>query len=320
MPVIKSSYHPPAYFRNYHLSTIYASVARTIEIPKKRERVELPDGDFIDLDWSYHAIRPCKKLLVTLHGLGGHAGRPYMTGLARLFNRNGWDVAAINLRGCSGEINRLYSSYHAGASEDLAMVLSHISLNRSYDTIALNGFSLGGNIVLKYLGEQRNYPKSLKAAVAISAPCDLYQSLGRLQHYANTIYSLRFVRALKLQLLERQQKFPDRLKARDVHECKTLFSIDELYTSKAHGFKDALDYYSKSSSLNFLPNIQLPTLLLNARNDGFLSGSSSPVTVAQKNEFLHLEMPACGGHVAFLQDREETYAEERALEFITGVL
>lgn len=320
MPIVQSSYRPPTYFRNYHVSTIYASLARTIEIPYERERVELPDGDFIDLDWSYTASRPSRKLLVSVHGLGGHSGRPYMTGLSRLFNRSGWDVAAINLRGCSGEINRLYRSYHAGASEDLEMILSHISRNRSYDTLALNGFSLGGNILLKYLGEERIFPNELKAAVAISAPCDLYHSLSRLDRYVNSIYSLRFVRVLKAQLSERQRKFPEKLRLKDLQACKTLYSIDELYTSKAHGFQNALDYYNKSSSLNYLSNIQIPTLLLNAKNDGFLSASSSPLAMASESNILHLEMPAYGGHVGFLQDREETYAEERALEFIQGVL
>ena len=321
MPLIKSSYRPPFLFRNYHISTIYASAFRKVPpVVQERERLELEDGDFIDLDWSYSKSGKTDKVLIVLHGLEGNAQRPYMLGTAGNFNRNGWDVAAVNFRGCSGEINRLYRSYNAGATKDLEMVIRHILAKNKYSSISLKGFSLGGNLMLKYLGEGNVIPKEIKAAVAISTPCDLYGSLKRLEEPQNSIYSGRFLKKLKEQLYHRENRFTARLQKEQISSCKSLFDIDELYTSRAHGFDNALDYYAKSSSLKFLPNIKLPTLMINARNDGFLSESSSPVMVAEANENFFLELPDYGGHVGFHQKKTYSYSEERALDFINEQL
>ncbi len=318
MPIIKSTYRPPVLFKNYHISTIYASVLRKgPPVAQSRERLELEDGDFLDLDWSYSTSGKSGKILILLHGLEGNAQRPYMLGMARYFNQKGWDVAAINFRGCSGEINRLYRSYNAGASEDLVKVVSHILSKDRYENLALNGFSLGGNLMLKYLGEGNKLPFQLKAAVAISTPCDLHLSLKKLEESRNRIYSGRFVKKLKTQLYNRKAHFPDDLEKHQIASCNSLFAIDELYTSRAHGYKNALDYYEKSSSLQFLKKISIPTLLINAKNDGFLSKNSSPIEIAQSNPNFHLEMPEYGGHVGFIQKKVQTYAEERSLEFIS---
>lgn len=289
-------------------------------VVQTRERLELEDGDFLDLDWSYSFLGTSKKVLVILHGLEGNAQRPYILGLARYFNKNGWDVAALNFRGCSGEINRLYKSYNAGATSDLDLVISHIISKNKYDSLALNGFSLGGNLLLKYLGEGNKLPAQLKAAVAISAPCDLHGSLKKLEEPSNRIYSGRFIKNLKEQLYLREKHFPENIQKQQISACKNLFSIDDLYTSKAHGFENALDYYQKSSASQFIPNISIPTLLINAKNDNFLSASSSPVTIAEKNPNFYLEMPDHGGHVGFLQNKKQTYTEERALEFIESFI
>lgn len=316
MPVIESKYKPPFLFRNYHLSTVYASMIRKVSgVEQIRERLELPDGDFLDLDWSY-STGASKKLLIILHGLEGNSQRPYVLGMADKFNKAGWDAVAINFRGCSGEINRLYRSYNAGASEDLREVIASITAKNKYETISITGFSLGGNLMLKYLGEGNILPEELKAAVAISTPCDLYLSLKKLEEPQNWIYSRRFVKKLKKQLLLRGSLFPDQLDPEEVNACKDLYSIDDLYTGKAHGFKNAKDYYQKSSSLNFIPNIGIPTLLINAKNDGFLSRNSSPDEIAESHPFFYLERPDYGGHVAFLQKKKTTYTEDRALEFI----
>lgn len=318
MPIVPSNYKAPFLFRNYHLSTIYASAFRQVNLEKaERERLELPDGDFLDLDFHFTGKDP-KRIQVILHGLEGNAERPYVQGMARLFLKNGWDVAAINFRGCSGEPNRLYRSYNAGASEDLEQVIQHLLGKYDYNKICLTGFSLGGNLMLKYLGEGNSLPEELCAAVAISTPCDLYRSLKKLEEPQNFIYSRRFVKKLKRQLYLRQEKFPTEISRERITSCKSLYAIDDLYTGKAHGFRDAKDYYEKSSALNFIPGINLPTLLINARNDGFLSETSSPVEMAASLSNFYLEMPEHGGHVGFIQHKEETYAEERALEFITS--
>jgi predicted alpha/beta-fold hydrolase len=321
MPILESTYNPPYIFRNYHISTIYASKLRSVKVvPQTRERLELEDGDFLDIDWSFAKSKPSNKVLIVLHGLDGNAQRTYVLGLAHHFNYNEWDVAAINFRGCSGEINKLYRSYNAGATEDLERVVKHILSAKKYESLAINGFSLGGNLLLKYLGEGNNLPIELRAAVAISAPCDLYASLKKLDETRNWLYSKRFVMQLKKQLHLREQNFPEEITKEQIANCSNLFAIDDLYTSQAHGYANALEYYEKSSALSFLPNIKTPTLLINAKNDGFLSENSSPVALAKNNLNFFLEMPEYGGHVGFLQKKAATYTEERALEFITSFL
>ncbi len=318
MPIIKSTYKPPFLFRNYHISTIYASMLRKVSpVKQKRERLELNDGDFIDLDFSFSIHGSSQRVLIILHGLEGNAKRPYVLGMAKKFNFAGWDVAAVNFRGCSGEINRLYRSYNAGASEDLKEVISFILEKEKYSEIGLVGFSLGGNLMLKYLGEGNELPSEITGAVAISTPCDLHLSLKKLEEPQNIMYSRRFVKKLKNQLLVRESHFPGNLNKNEISACKSLYSIDELYTGKAHGFESALDYYKKSSALNFIPKIQTHTLLINAKNDGFLSENSSPVKMAQKNPRFFLEMPEYGGHVGFIQKGNSTYTEDRALDFIS---
>ncbi len=307
-------------FRNYHISTVYASTLRKAPVVQERERLELTDSDFLDIDWSFTQEKDCKKVLVVMHGLEGSANRPYVTGLAHHFTQNGWDVAAVNFRGCSGELNRKFKSYHAGATGDLDEVIQHILSTGKYNTIALNGFSLGANLMLKYLGEERELPQQIKAAVMVSAPCDLHGSLKKLQETRNIIYSKRFIRKLKTHLFARAEKFPKKITRKEIDACNSLLDIDDLYTSKAHDFADALEYYEVNSSLQFLPNIKIPTLIINAKNDGFLSPSCYPIELAEKSEHLYLEIPEYGGHMGFLQAGALNYNEERALEFIRSMI
>ncbi|MDR9455887.1 MAG: alpha/beta fold hydrolase [Salegentibacter sp.] len=317
MPLIKSTYTAPRIFRNPHFSTIYSSTLRKVAFStSQRDRVELEDGDFLDLDRSFSSEGNHKRLVILLHGLAGNAQRPYMNAMARIFAEAGWDTAAMNFRGCSVEMNRLYRSYNAGATEDLKAVINHILAENRYSEIALVGFSLGGNLMLKYLGETSEIPSEIKSAVAISTPCDLGASLEELSQTRNIIYSKRFVRNLKKELFRRHLAFPEKISKEEIAGCKSLRDIDELYTSRAHGYKNAADYYKKCSSLHFLPNIQIPTLLINAENDSFLSATSYPVEIAKNSKDLHLEIPAHGGHVGFIQNKKTYYHEERALEFV----
>lgn len=317
MPLIKSTYTAPRLFRNAHFSTIYSSTLRKVAFSTtQRDRIELEDGDFLDLDRSFSSEGNCEKLVILLHGLAGNAQRPYMKAMAKIFSEDGWDTAAMNFRSCSGEMNRLYRSYNAGATEDLEAVLNHISAEKKYTEIALVGFSLGGNLMLKYLGENPDISLEIKSAVAVSTPCDLGASLEELSQTRNIIYSKRFVRNLKKELFRRHLAFPEQITKEEIAGCNSLLAIDELYTSKAHGYKNAADYYQKCSSLQFLANIQIPTLIINAENDSFLSDTSYPVEIAKNSDNLHLEIPAHGGHVGFIQNKKTYYHEERALEFV----
>ena len=270
MPIVQSTYKAPYFFRKGFVSTVYSGLFRNVNgLQQERERIELTDGDFLDLDWSF-AKAKTNKLIIVLHGLEGNAQRPYMTGTAKLFTENNIDAVCVNFRGCSGEPNRKYYSYHSGATQDLHEVVQHIIESKHYSEIYIKGFSLGGNVTLKYLGERDNVPSQIKAGIAVSVPC-------------------------------------------------FLKGFDNVYTSKAHGFIDAQDYYEKSSSLQFLNNIQTPTLIINALNDSFLSPECYPVKEAKNNSNLHLEMPNYGGHVGFVKLNKFYYNETRALNFITNI-
>lgn len=321
MPLLKSTYKPSALYRSADVNTIYAATLRTVKLPPfVRERIILSDGDFLDLDWSHSKGAENRKVAVLLHGLAGSADRPYMKGMARNLNKYGWDTVSVNLRGCSEELNKYFKSYHGGSSYDLADVVDHIINLEKYDHIALVGFSLGGNILLKYLGEDRIVPKEVMAGVAISVPCDLAGSLGEINRTRNFLYSKRFELKLKEMLLKRAKKFPAQLSKQEVEACTSLKDIDELYTSKAHGFENAEDYYKKNSSRQFLENIKRPTLIISAKDDSFLSQSAYPVKEAENSPYLHLEIPEYGGHVGFVLPGPEFYSEKRAVEFLESNL
>lgn len=320
MPLVVSGYNPPFLFKNGHFSTIYAGIWRKIaNLEQKRERIDLPDGDVLDLDWSF-ASSPNQKVVVLIHGLEGNAQRAYISGSAKQFNSNCYDVCAINLRGCNGETNLLYRSYHAGATEDLAAVIQHILDNKNYTEIFIKGFSLGGNLTLKYLGENRAIPKEIKAAMAVSVPCNLYSSCKELLKSKNIPYAIRFKKNLIEKLKEKQQLFPEKISDTILKKISTLKDFDDVYTSRAHGFKDALDYYQQSSSLSFLPNIKIPTLILSAENDSFLGPECYPILEAEQNPNLFLEITKHGGHVGYYGSKNITYNEKRVIKFFDEVL
>jgi len=319
MPLISSNYNPPFLFRIGHLSTVYSGLIRKVDgVIQERERIHLPDGDFLDLDWSY-AHKPAHKVMILLHGLEGNAQRPYITGSAKQANTHGYDACAVNFRSCSGEPNILYRSYHSGATEDLDAIVQHILNSKKYDEIYIKGFSLGGNLSLKYIGESQNIPQEIKGVVAVSVPCSLHSSLIQLLQPKNYLYAKRFKDHLKAKMREKQQLFPSRISDADINNVKTLKDFDDIYTSRAHGFKDAMDYYKQCSSLRFLPNITIPTLIINAGNDSFLGPECYPHKEADENKSLYLEVPNSGGHVGFYGKQNITYTEKRVIKFFNEV-
>lgn len=300
---------------NGHISTIYSAIVRKVRVSGfQRERLELEDGDFLDLDWT-HSGEPSERVVILLHGLEGNAQRPYMLGSIRLLSQNGFSCCAVNLRGCSGSPNRKYASYHSGATQDLDAVVRHVSKRPNVSEIYLLGFSLGGNLLLKYLGEAWDSNKKIHAASAISVPCDLHDSLHQLNQPENILYARRFLKSLKAKLWEKRAQFPERLSRQSIEQIKTLRDFDEVYTSQAHGFMDAGDYYTRSSSLPFLSALTTPSLLLNARNDSFLGPYCYPEALARSHDYLYLECPDFGGHVGFVQGKGTYYNELRTLEF-----
>lgn len=303
------SYSPPALLFNRHLETIYPSLLRKVDFREPRkERIDTPDGDFLDLDWYEQGAA---TLLIISHGLEGNSQRAYVRGMARAFFLAGYDVLAWNYRGCSGETNRQLRFYHSGATDDLHTVVSHAA--KRYTDIRLLGFSLGGNLTLKYLGEHWAHP-SIRSAVGISVPLNLYTSCLAISRPGNWIYTKRFL----ISLTAKVKAKPELGKVVDVgrlESIKTLFEFDDHFTGPLHGFAGALDYYTRCSSISFLSGIQVPTLVLNARNDPFLSPECYPETT---NSRVTFDYPVRGGHVGFARfDRNGLYwSEMKALAFM----
>jgi predicted alpha/beta-fold hydrolase len=314
MPLIKSHFKPSILFKNGFLSTVYSGIIRYIKYPQKREGITLSDGDFLDLDWSY-ASEPTNSLAIILHGMEGHGQRPYVSGIARHLNTQHMDAICVNFRGCSGQQNTQFFSFHSGQTEDLKDVIAHVISNHNYNSIFLNGISLGGNIVLKYLGETSNVPKQIKAAMAVSVPVDLAGSSKTLHRFKNCLFHIYFMIGLKLKLKQKQRQFPTKISRLSLWRVWTLRGLDEFYTSRANGFRDAAEYYSKSNSLQYLPAITTPVLILNALNDSFLTDTCFPYIIAKKNPFIYLETPKHGGHVGFILPGKVYYNELRAAEF-----
>jgi len=318
MPIVPSRFRASGLFKNPHFSTIYSAKIRRVKgISQTRERMELPDGDFIDIDWTLaNTVQKEKKTTVALllHGLEGDAQRPYILGTAKLLSNNGYDVAAINFRGCSGSQNRLYRSYHSGETGDIKYIV-HEMVARGYQHINLYGVSLGGNAVLKYLGEQDQIPTQVSCAACIGVPADLKASLEQLIRRENIVYRTSFLVHLRAKYRKKMRQFPEKMNKQEYRKIDSLKSFDDIYTAPAHGFKDALDYYNKASSFDYLKHITVPTLILNAKNDSFLHGDCYPVAQAKSSAIIHLEMPDHGGHVGFYMKGEFYYNELRTLEF-----
>lgn len=309
-------YEPPFPLFNGHLQTIVPGILRRVRgVRFRRERIITGDDDFLDLDWSRTGAG---KLVVVSHGMEGNSRRPYVLGMVKALNAAGWDALAWNLRGCSGEPNRQLRFYHAGATDDLAQVISHALSRGTYGAVVLVGFSLGGNLVLKYLGERRDeLPTPIRKAVVFSVPCDLRSGAVELDKWQNGIYRRRFLRTLKHKVREKAASMPGLLSAAGLDEVRTLRHFDERYTAPLHGFGSAEDYWRRSSSLHFLEGIRVPALIVNARNDPLLGEGCYPVEEVKDQPFLRLKMPLQGGHVGF-PGGGLLWSERLAVSFFAG--
>jgi predicted alpha/beta-fold hydrolase len=317
VPVIaESTYRPPKWLIGGHAQTIYPTLRRLSEIPSTTERLELHDGDFLDLEW----FRTGKdKLAILSHGLEGNTRSKYIRGMAIALMKHGWDVLAWNYRGCGDEPNRLLSSYHSGKTDDLDLVIQQAIAKRQYDQIDLVGFSLGGNLVLKYIGERKeDIDPMIHRAVAFSAPCELACSSNELSKWQNRIYMERFLKTLRAKIINKHGDFPDALDLTDISKIQNFSQFDGRYTAPIHGFGGADDYWNRSSSRQYLSSIQIPALMINAANDPFLGPRCYPFEEAEAHPLLFLEVPNQGGHVGFVTSKGY-WSETRAVEFLSGV-
>jgi predicted alpha/beta-fold hydrolase len=313
-----TTYNPRYFFRSKHFNTVYRTLFHNIIIDYKRKRLELNDGDFLDLDFSQVNS---DKIAIVIHGLEGSSNSNYVKSVTKVLNDSHWDVVSINLKGCSGEPNRLLSSYHSGKTDDLATVISFLENHYNYASFSLIGFSLGGNVTLKYLGEIGDqFPSKIKSAATISVPCDLKGSSESIAKFWNTVYMQRFLISLKKKSHIKLKQFPKSfLKKEDIDKVKNFFDFDNMYTAPAHGFADAFDYWEKSSSKQFIAGIKIPTLLITASDDPFLSQSCIPIKEANNNENFVLEITKHGGHVGFNANFSRSnglWLENRIVQFL----
>lgn len=385
MPIIHfdTPYNPPFWLPEGHTQSMYPALFRTVDIttPPTKERLNLPDGDFLDVDWYLNEIDPLlpgtkltstsksvglsiqisqrttslpsipiaskiksisgfmdsidqheknrnasdlrgksidnKPLVIISHGLEGSSDRHYVKGLVKIMCNEGFNALAWNYRSCSGESNKSLRFYHSGATDDLDFII-HCAHQRGFEEIYLAGFSLGGNMTLKWLGEQgENPPKFIRKAVAFSVPLHLSGSSKQLSRKENRMYTIRFLKTLLKKVQEKSVRYPKDITPKMLSKIKSLKDFDDVITGPLHGFKDAEDYYEKNSSLFYLDQIRVPVLVLNAKNDPFLSEECFPEDLVRNLNFVHLALPTAGGHCGFYPhgDQGNTWTEERALEW-----
>ena len=315
MPIIKSTYQPSHIWKNQHVSTIYPSVFRKVNgINYTRERIELSDGDFLDLDWSKSAENNTKLAILT-HGFLGNSTRSYLLGGVKAFNLADYDALAWNHRGLGGENNRFERITIHGSSDDLEAVINHALSLKKYTEIVLVGYSKGGNISLKYAGEKGDkIPSEIKKIIAISSPTDMQGSVDAMGKKG--FYAERFKSKL-LKFLQNRAELIDAQLLKEFTKYKYLDDFTDYYIAPLHGFKDARDYYNSCAAMHVVDKIRVPTLLLNAQNDPVLSDSCAMLDIAKNSDFIFSEFPNHGGHCGFYQpnSNELYWGDNRIIEF-----
>jgi len=306
-------YEAPWWLPGGHLQTLFAALAPAPRVTYRRERWDTPDGDFIDLDWAGTQ----GPLIAIFHGLEGSSASPYARAIAAQALALGWRCVVPHFRGCSGELNRLPRAYHSGDSEEIGWVLG--ALSRKTENLHACGISLGGNALLKYLGEQGDRAAVRKAA-SISAPLDLAAAGRALDAgLSREIYTRRFLRSLKKKTfakLARGQIAVDPLR---LAKARTFWEFDDTVTAPLHGFLGADDYWARSSSGPWLGRIRIPTLVLNARNDPFMPASALDAIVQALRDIqsgVILDFPSNGGHAGFPGRRH--WLARRVMEFLAA--
>lgn len=287
-----------------------------------RERLELGDGDFVDLDFAPPPRADARAVLL-LHGLEGSARRGYALITYAALARHGLRAIGMNFRSCSGEPNRTARLYHSGETEDLRHVLDHLRARLGAPVAGAIGFSLGGNVLLKYLGEEGE-AAAVRAAVAVSVPYDLAAGVRALDRSVmGRFYTRIFVKSLVAKALAKGELIADRCDLERVRAARSFWDFDDAATAPLHGFRGAGDYYERSSSARFLERIRVPTLLLHARDDPFLPEDALPLATIRRNPCITAAFTPRGGHVGFLggQPWAPTFwAEQEAARFLAAVL
>jgi hypothetical protein len=299
--ILDSGYRAPLWLPGGTLQTIYAYYRKfTPNLIYRRERWETPDNDFIDLDW-IDSLSTESRLLVLFHGLEGCSRSHYALALMSAARQQGWRGVVPHFRGCSGEPNRLARSYHSGDSDEIDWILRRLKKRHPSAEIFTLGVSLGGNMLLKWLGEQGEKASTIiHRAVGVSVTVDLAAAACELDRgMKKLIYTQSFLRPLRRKVLAKITAHRLSLDPRQVRRASTFREFDNLYTAPVHGFKDAMDYWTRGSSKPWLKDIVVPTLLVHAFNDPFIPAAALPRPEEVSNA-VTLDYPVTGGHVGFV--------------------
>ena len=315
MPIIKSEFKPAPWLKNPHLQTIWAVYFKPRpQLSLHNQRLELSDGDFLDL---LHTEIQDKPIVLILHGLEGCIESHYAKPLIKQLEDAGYAVYFMYFRGCSGELNRLPRSYHSGDTADLGFVVKSIKEQHGSNPFAVIGFSLGGNVLLKWLGEQgKDCP--VKTAIAVSVPFKLSDAADRLAKSFSRVYQNYLVSRCQRKYKRKTTVMNTGLDV-NVDKQNTFYKFDDKITAPLHGFNDANDYYEKSSSLQFIKDIQKPTLIIHAKDDPFMWQDTAP-TESDLSNTVELELTNKGGHVGFIGGKypwkTSYWIESRILEWL----
>lgn len=315
MPLIeKDTYSPSWAYKSGHYNTIAGGLWRGApKVNYRRTMIRTVDDDVVVID---RLAKGHPRLAVLCHGLEGSSDSSYMRSMSHQLYKAGYDVVVLNFRSCGGVMNRKLRMYHSGETGDLHMVLKYYQ--NAYRYIVLVGFSLGGNVVLKYLGEDpKKVHHKVRAAVAVSVPVDLKASSEKIGHRSNYIYQEMFLRSLTKKVREKHRMFPDQVDIKQLAKIRTLMDFDDVFTAPIHGFRGADHYYKEAHSGQFLFDIDIPTLLINAQNDPFLTPTCFPTQLAKHSNALFFHAPKHGGHVGFVNKKGKDYHESMALDFLS---
>jgi hypothetical protein len=318
---MSGAYLAPRWLAGAHAQTIYPALVRPPAVSFRRERVDTPDGDFVDFDWQdVNGATPATPTVVLFHGLEGNSSSHYARSLMRRLEAIGWRGVVPHFRGCSGELNRLPRAYHSGDYAEIGWMLSIVRARLPEAPLYAVGVSLGGSALLNWLGRERGRAgATLVAAAAVSAPLDLAAAGTAIGQGLNRIYARHFLSTLVPKALAMAQRFPGILDAAAVRQATSMHAFDDVVTAPLHGFGGAHDYWRRASSKPWLDGVAVPTLVLNARNDPFIPASSLP-GVESVSHAVRLEQPAHGGHAGFAMSPfpgSMDWLPNRLLQFFT---
>ncbi len=323
MPYLENNSFKPVWWQpERHTQTIFPSYRKIIDAPTpKRIRIGTPDDDFLDLDCYETAVAHADEVppvVILTHGLEGNSRRPYVVGMAKILLEHGFDVVAWNCRSCSGEMNRQFRLYSHGEIEDLKTVFDFVMRQKNYLKSALVGFSMGGNISLKFASLYA--PPTLARVATFSPPLDLRDSTETLAGRSNFLYRTMFHKDAGNKIVTKAKLFPEIFDLKAFNFLKDWFDVVAAFAF-VNGFRDVAEYYYEGSAMNFLDKLHIPSLCVQAKNDPMATQKCVPQSLAEKHEYFHLETVNAGGHLGFSLGRKSifTWAELRALEFLLAI-